>query len=205
MAGDRMKPSNSLASTVSGIVVRSQQQWHMVVLSLLNPEGQLNVWPKRLPLAIVPLSIELQTPHRCAILLILIAALIDNRPHLDAKLVLPLRDAAVGVGDAGEGVRDGSELLVGRRETGQRNFYRGAGAADDGVEDVAGDWGFGGGHCERDLQRGRGWRGRGLWGRINRFASRCLQSPVESGGGLLMWTEGESDCYQIYNKQHSYT
>lgn len=153
IAGHSMKPSSSLASAVSGIVVRSQKQWHMVVLSFLNPEGQLNIRPKRLSLAIVPLSIKLQTPHCRAILLILVAALIDNRPHLNAKLVLPLRDAAVGVGDAGEGVRDGSELLVGRRETGQRDFYGGAGAADDGVEDVARDWGFGGGHCKWDLQQ----------------------------------------------------
>ncbi|KFY77219.1 hypothetical protein V499_03349 [Pseudogymnoascus sp. VKM F-103] len=126
----------------------------MIVLPLLDPKRQLNIRPKRLPLAIIPLSIELQTPHRRPIFLILVAALIDDRPHLNAELVLPLRDAPVGVGDAGEGVRDGAELLVGRGEAGQRHFYGGAGAADHGVEDVAGDWGFGGGHCEWDLQRG---------------------------------------------------
>lgn len=90
----------------------------MIVLSLLDPKRQLNIRPKRLPLAIVPLSIKLQTPHGRAILLVLVAAFIDDRPHLDAELVLPLRDTPVGVGDAGEGVRDGSELLVGRREAG---------------------------------------------------------------------------------------
>ncbi|KFY60748.1 hypothetical protein V496_05259 [Pseudogymnoascus sp. VKM F-4515 (FW-2607)] len=90
----------------------------MIVLPLLDPKRQLNIRPKRLPLAIIPLSIKLQTPHRRAIRIILIASLVDNRPHLDAKLVLPLRDPAVGVGDAGERVWDGAELLVGRREAG---------------------------------------------------------------------------------------
>ncbi|KFY37028.1 hypothetical protein V494_04902 [Pseudogymnoascus sp. VKM F-4513 (FW-928)] len=124
----------------------------MIVLPLLDPKRQLHKRPKRLPLAIIPLSIKLQAPHRRAILLVLVAALIDNRPHLDAKLVLPLRDAAVGVGDRREAVWDGAELLVGRREAGQSDFDVGAGAADDGVEDVAGDGGFGGRHCECDLQ-----------------------------------------------------
>ncbi|KFY24493.1 hypothetical protein V493_05203 [Pseudogymnoascus sp. VKM F-4281 (FW-2241)] len=128
----------------------------MIVLSLLDPKSQLDIRPKRLPLAIVPLSIKLQTPHRRAILAVLIAALVDNRPHLDAKLVLPLRDAAVGVGDPSERVRDGSKLLVGRGEAGQCDFYGCAGAADDGVEDVARDWGFGGGHCTLETLWGSG-------------------------------------------------
>ena len=145
------EPPYNLASTVSGIVIRPQQQRYMVVLPLLNPKRQLHIRPKRLPLPIIPLSIKLQAPHRRPIRLILIAALIDNRPYLNAKLILPLRDPAVGVGDTREDVRDEAKLLVRLRFAGERYFYGSAGAADDGVEDVAGDGGFGGRHCEWDL------------------------------------------------------
>ena len=85
----------------------------MIVLSLLDSKRQVDVRPKRLPLAIVTFGIKLQIPHRRAILVGLIAALIDDRPHFDAKLVLPFCDPAVGVGDSSEGMWDRSELLVG--------------------------------------------------------------------------------------------
>lgn len=53
-----------LASTVGSIAIWTQQQRHMIVLSLLDPEDDNGLREKRLALSIIALDVKTQRPYR---------------------------------------------------------------------------------------------------------------------------------------------
>lgn len=131
----------NLAPAVRSVAVRAQEQWDVVVLSLLNTEYNDGLREESARGTKVAFDVEAQRPARGAI------GLAENSIDGGIGRRVPQLDTAIGVGG-------GFELLiwVGAALEGHADAL--CWAASSGVEDVAGD-GVLGGHDSGDDWCGR--------------------------------------------------
>lgn len=138
-----------LASAVRSVAIWAQQQWHMVVLPLLDTKGDGHLWEKGLFLAKVGGRVEAQGPARGSLALALVEHVEegvdgDLAGRVGGAIGQPDEDATVVVGDGferlglGLGVRVGSGRWSGDGAL-EADADATGGATGLGVEDVAGD------------------------------------------------------------------
>lgn len=128
-------PASTQPSTspISSITPRPQQHRHVNPLPLPpNKKPHLHLGPKGKSLPKVRSAIESQTPHHLRVLVVL-GQVVENLVQRGTRLEVPGGDAAVGVGECGEG-RGGTE----GSEEGEGDAEGVGGEAGEGVEDVGG-------------------------------------------------------------------
>ncbi len=105
---------------ISRITPRPQQDRHMIPLAAppSDKKPDLHLRPKRPPLPKIRARVEPQTPHHLRLAALVLGQILEDLVQRRSSLRAPGCDAAVGVGEGGEG-RGGPRGLRRVRETGR--------------------------------------------------------------------------------------